>query len=74
MSTKLIALIVAAVLLLGAVGLIYYKGGENERNKNNAAIGAKVEKQRQGREEIENTNRNLDDDAATERLRPPKDR
>lgn len=62
--------LIGALVLIGAVFYIYERGVSNERNENAGKVLERVEEQRQDRESIEEKNRNLDDDAATQRLRP----
>ncbi len=61
---------VVAALLAGAVWYIYSSGQEDERNKNAGQVIERTEEQRHDRETDEERNRRLDDDAATDKLRP----
>lgn len=64
--------IAGAVVILGVLGYVYHRGGQDERDRTAKATLEENERQRRNRETIEEHNRQLDDPAALERLRPPR--
>ncbi len=62
--------IAGVALVLGVLGYVYYKGGEDERDRNAKATQEEIQKQTDERAKIDQRDRQLSDPDATERLRP----
>lgn len=70
LATYAVIAVAAVAIAGGAYWYVFHKGVESERSSNAGKALAETEEQRVAREAIERRNRELDDAAATERLRP----
>jgi hypothetical protein len=62
--------VVIGVAVFAVFAYVYYQGVSSERDRNAGEVLERTDEQRRDRETIEERNRRLDDEAATERLRP----
>lgn len=67
---KVVGIVAAVIAVLGLLAFVYHKGTTDERDRVAGQTLQQIEQERRDREEIERRNRDLTDDAATNRLRP----
>jgi hypothetical protein len=62
--------VVIGLAVFAVIAYVYHQGVSSERDRNAGEVLERTDEQRRDRETIEERNRRLDDEAATERLRP----